>query len=90
MPLQTKQVTVGTAAVQVLAPSNNPIHVILHNGDKSSNEYIWFGGSGAVTTSTGAHLDNAGTYQLVVRPGNSIWAITDAGTKTLHVLWQDN
>jgi hypothetical protein len=90
MALQTKQVAVGTAAVQILAPSNNPISVILHNGVKSSNEYIWFGGSSAVTTSTGAHLDNAGTYQLVLRPGNSLWAITDDDTKTLHVLWQDN
>ena len=90
MALQTKQVTVGTASVQILGPSNNPIHVILHNGDKSSNEYIWFGGGAAVTTSTGCHIDNSETYQLVLRPGNSLWAITDAGTKPLHVLWQDN
>lgn len=87
--LNTKQVTVGTTAVEILGKHNGPIQVILHNGTKSSNEYIWFGGSSAVTISTGAHLDNASTYQLVLQPGNELWAITDAGTKTLHVLYQE-
>ena len=86
--LETKQVTVGTASVQVLGEHQGPVQVILHNGEKSSNEYIWFGGGAAVTTSTGAHIDDAATYQLVIQPGNELWAITDAGTKTLHVLWQ--
>ena len=88
MAFQTKQVTVGTAAVQVLAPMSNPAKVILHNGEKSSNEYIWFGGAATVTTSTGAHLDNADTYELTLSTGNQIWAVTDSGTKTLHVIWQ--
>jgi hypothetical protein len=88
--LNTQQVSVGTAAVQVIGTHSNPVQVILHNGMKSSNEYIWFGGSSAVTTSTGAHLDNADTYQLILWAGSELWAITDAGTKTLHVLSQDN
>ena len=88
MALFTKQVTVGTAAVQVLEQDMNRIQVLLHNGEKSGNNYIWFGGAATVTTSTGAHLDNADTYQLVIQPGNELWAVTDAGTKTLHVLWQ--
>lgn len=88
MALQTKQVTVGTAAVQVLSQNMNRIQVLLHNGEKSSNEYIWFGGAATVTTSTGAHIDNADTYQLIIQPGNELWAVTNSGTKTLHVLWQ--
>ena len=90
MALETQQVTVGTAAVQIFGTRNNPTHVLLHNGEKSSNEYIWFGGSSAVTTSTGAHLDHADTYQLILWAGSELWAITDSGTKTLHVLSQDN
>jgi hypothetical protein len=86
--LNTQQVAVGTAAVQIIGTNQNPVQVILHNGVKSSNEYIWFGGSSAVTTLTGAHLDDADTYQLIIQPGNELWAITDAGTKELHVLWQ--
>ena len=88
--LETKQVTVGTAAVQILGPRNNPTHVLLHNAEKSSNEFIWFGGGPAVTTSTGAHLDDSETYQLTLWAGSSLWAITDDGTKSLHVMWQDN
>jgi hypothetical protein len=84
----TKQVTVGTVAVQVLAPMTNPTKVLLHNAEKSSNEFIWFGGSADVTTSTGAHLDNSDTYQFELSTGNQIWAITNSGTKSLHVIWQ--
>ena len=90
MGLETKQVAVGTTAVQIFGPTNNPRHVLLHNGEKSGNNFIWFGGSSAVTTSTGAHLDNSDTYQLILWPGSSLWAITNSGTKDLHVLWQDN
>ena len=87
--LETKQVSVRTTAVQILGMQDNPVQVILHNAQKNSNEYIWFGGSSAVTISTGAHLDDASTYQLVLKPGNELWAITDAGTKSLHVLYQE-
>lgn len=87
--LNTAQITVGTAAVRVLEPAMKAREVILHNANKSSNEYIWFGGGSAVTTSTGAHLDNSDTYQIILQPSNELWAITDSGTKALHVLWQE-
>jgi hypothetical protein len=89
MSLNSAQFTVGTTAVQVFAPSANPRQVILHNANKSSNTFIWFGGSSDVTTSTGAHLDNAATYQLVLQPSNSLWAISDSAGRELHVLWQE-
>jgi heptaprenylglyceryl phosphate synthase len=56
MALATKQVTVGTAVVSVLEPQTNQTRVIIHNAEKSSNEFIWIGGSNAVTTSTGFTL----------------------------------
>ena len=87
MTFQTAQFTVGTAAVQIIAPQTNPTQIILHNAQKQSNNYIWFGGSSAVTTSNGIHLDNADDYQLVLQPGNSLWAISDSN-KELHVSWQ--
>jgi hypothetical protein len=90
MALETKQVTVGTAAVQIFGTTNNPRHVLLHNANKGGNEYIWFGGGAAVTTTTGAHIDHSDTYQLILWPGSELWAITNSGTKDLHVMWQDN
>lgn len=88
MPLQTAQYTIGTASVQILQPQSNPTQVILHNADKSSNEYIWFGGSADVTITNGIHLDNGEDYQLVLQPGNALWAISDDAGHSLHVMWQ--
>jgi heptaprenylglyceryl phosphate synthase len=88
MALRTKQVTVGTAVVSVLEPQTNQTRVIIHNAEKSSNEFIWIGGSNAVTTSTGFHLDPMQTIEFVLDTGNQIWAITDKPGKSLHVLWQ--
>jgi len=88
MALQTKQVAVNTTAVKILEANSRPQQVILHNAEKSSNTFIWFGGNSSVTTSTGAHLDNASTYELTLFPGNELWAIVDSGPRSLHVLWQ--
>lgn len=88
MTLQTAQYTIGTAVVQILTPQSNPTQVILHNASKSSNTFIWFGGSSDVTTSTGIHLDDADDYQFILQPGNSLYAIADANDRPLHVMWQ--
>ena len=52
MPLQTAQYTVGTAAVQIISPQNNPTQVLLHNAEKQTTHYIYLGGSSSVTTET--------------------------------------
>ena len=83
-----KQVTVGTTAVQVLGPQLNPTKLILHNAEKASNEFIWFGNSSAVTTTSGAHLDNASTYEWTLGVGDELWAITDKPGKSLHIIWR--
>jgi hypothetical protein len=70
-----------------LSSQSNPTQVILHNANKQSNNYIWFGGLSAVTTSTGIHLDNADDYQFVLQPGNELWAISNSD-KELNVMWQ--
>ena len=83
-----KRVTVGLTAVQVMGPQPNTTKLILHNAEKSSNEFIWFGNSSAVTTSTGAHIDNGETYEWTLGVGEELWAITDKEGKTLHVIWR--
>ena len=45
MPLQTAQYSIGTASVEILSPQTNPVQMILHNANKSSNTFIWFDGS---------------------------------------------
>jgi hypothetical protein len=89
MALNTQQFTIGTTSIQIFSPSANSRQVILHNANKSSNTFIWFGGSSDVTTTSGAHIDDASTYQLVLQGGNSLWAISDSAGRALHVLWQE-
>lgn len=89
MSLNTQQFTIGTAVTQIFSPSAKPRQIILHNANKSSNTFIWFGGNADVTTSTGAHLDDADDYQLVLQPGNALYAISDGSSRALHVLWQE-
>jgi hypothetical protein len=88
MALKTKQVTVGTSVVSVLEPQPNQVRLLVHNAEKSSNEFIWLGGSNAVTTSTGYHLDPMETIEIILDTGNQVWAISDKAGKKLHVLWQ--
>jgi len=87
MPLQTAQYTVGTAAIKVLSSQSNPTQVLLHNAEKTINHYIYLGGSSSVTTETGIHMDGSDNYQMVLQPGNSLWAIA-ANNYDLHVSWQ--
>lgn len=87
--LNTAQYSIGTVSEKIIGPFLNPVNVILHNANKTSNTFIWFGGGSAVTTSTGAHLDNSDTYQLTLLPGNEIWAISDGSSRALHALWQN-
>jgi len=44
MPIFTNNVTLGTAAVEVVSPEVLSQEVHLHNMTKSSNEYIYIGG----------------------------------------------
>ena len=87
--LNTAQYTIGTVSQKIIGPFLNPVTVLLHNANKQSNTFIWFGGGSAVTTSTGAHLDNSDTYQLTLLPGNEIWAISDDTGRALHAIWQN-
>ena len=87
MTFQTAQYTVGTAAVQIISPQNNPTQVLLHNAEKQTTHYIYLGGSSSVTTETGIHMDGSDNYQMVLQPGNSLWAIA-ANNYDLHVSWQ--
>ena len=88
MALNTKQLTVGTTAVLVLGPQPNKTKLVIHNAEKASNEFIWLGGSSGVTTTTGFHIDPAGTLEITLDVGNQVWAISDKPGKPVHVLWQ--
>lgn len=80
--------TLGTA-ILVCPPHPEWQRVTLHNATKSSNEYVFVGPIG-VSTTTGLHIDPGGTLQLQLNADEDLWAVSDPGGLTLHVLRQTN
>ena len=87
MSIDNKQVTLGTAAIQIVSPSVMPQRVTLHNHTKSSNQYIFVGGT-AVTSGNGVHIDPGDTMQLNLLPLESVYAVSDPSGLTVGVLIQ--
>ena len=76
MTLVNRQVTLGTAATEIVGHDNMPHDVILHNMTKSSNEYIFYGGPD-ITTTNAPHIDPGETIQFTLRPGDRLYALSD-------------
>ncbi len=85
MPLVHSQVTLGTAAVEIVGHDNMPHDVILHNMTKSNNNYIFYGGS-AVGTANAPHIDPGETIQFTLRPGDRLFAVSDPAGLVVGVL----
>jgi hypothetical protein len=86
MPFFSDLYTLGTAASLVVPPATSPQQVILHNHEKSSNTYIHIGGSAGITVANSIHLDDSETYQFVLPPGESVYALGTADGYVLGVL----
>lgn len=77
MPWTTSNVTLGSAATQIVGPDNMPQQIILHNMTKSSNEYIHIGPDNTVTDLNSIHIDPGQTIYLTLMPEDEIWAVSD-------------
>lgn len=86
----SKRMTVGTAAVQVVEPHNQPQSVKFVN---AGGEVIRIGGDNQVDPANAYGIarlpDSPNTtrniWEFELNPGESIWAITAANTSTLNV-----
>ena len=85
MPLQHRQVTLGTAATEIVGHDNMPHHVILHNMIKSNNNYIFYGGS-AVSATNAPHIDPGETIQFDLGPGDRLFAVSDPASVVVGVM----
>ena len=85
MPLVHSQVTLGTAATEIVGHDNMPHEVILHNMTKSSNSFIFYGGS-AVSTTNSPHIDPGETIQFTLRPGDRLFAVSDPAGLVVGVM----
>lgn len=85
MPITSQQITLGTAGVLIVPSYHNAQTIQLHNHTKSSNEYIFVGGSG-VTSATGIHIDPGEDRTIEVPPGDELWAASDPDGLVVGIL----
>ena len=88
MPIENRAVTLSnTNAQMIVSHDNMPHYVVLHNATKSSNEYVYIGGSSAVANSThGLHIDPGQTIYLELQPEDVIWATSDPDGLEVQVM----
>jgi hypothetical protein len=85
MTILHRQVTLGTAATEIVGHDNMPHDVILHNMTKSSNQYIYYGGS-AVSTTNAPHIDPGETIQFTLGPEDRLFAVSDPAGLVVGVM----
>jgi hypothetical protein len=85
MPISTAHYSVGTTRVKIVEAANIAQHICIHNHEHSSANNVFIGGSD-VTASNGIHAQATLTSQMILGPGDDLWAIADGGTNELHVL----
>jgi len=85
MTLVNRQVTLGTAATEIVGHDNMAHDIILHNMLKSSNQYIFYGGPD-VSTTNAPHIDPGETIQFTLRPGDRLYALSDPSGLVVGVL----
>jgi len=61
---------------QIVETWHTPQRVVLHNMSKSSNNFVHFGPE-TVSTTNSIHIDPGETVNLLVVPGDTLWAVSD-------------
>ena len=85
MSVYHDRVTLGTAAVEIVPAFHNAQYVMLHNMTKSSNQYIFVGGS-AVTTTNSIHIDPGDNLDFQLPPGDSLYALSNPNGLEVGIL----
>jgi hypothetical protein len=85
MTVINRQVTLGTAATEIVGHDNMPHDVILHNMTKSSNHYIFFGDAN-VSTTNAPHIDPGETIQFTLGPDDRLFAVSDPAGLVVGVM----
>ena len=80
MAIITSQVTVTTTRQSIISSDNVPRDVLLH-----AKHEIYIGNSG-VTSSNGYVMDNGDEVRLSLQEGEDLYAVSGAGSGTLHIL----
>lgn len=82
MAIYTGQLTVGTTAITLDGGSSDPVRIHVHNNDNTNNLYL---GNESVTSSTGLALPKLDSVEMILNPGEILYAV--AGSGTIAVSW---
>jgi hypothetical protein len=85
MAITSGQQTIGTTRQLVDGISPNPSRLHIHNMDNTNSIYL---GNEGVTTANGLQLVKLDSIELVMNPGESLYAVSSAGTHTISWLRQ--
>ena len=85
MTILTRQVTLGTAATEIVGHDNMPHDIILHNMTKSSNQFIFYGGANVSTTNS-PHIDPGETISFTLGPDDRLFAVSDPAGLVVGVM----
>jgi hypothetical protein len=85
MAITSGQQTIGTTCQLVDGISPNPSRLHIHNMDNTNSIYL---GNEGVTTANGLQLVKLDSIELVMNPGESLYAVSSAGTHTISWLRQ--
>ena len=85
MPLENRQVSIGTAAAEIVGADNMPHQVHVHNNNNDNAHVLFLGGS-AVTISTGLRLAPQETITMTLQPNGRLFAISNHTATVASVL----
>jgi 2-keto-3-deoxy-6-phosphogluconate aldolase len=80
MPIQSGQITAGTAAVEIPFTSTMPFNLEIKNLDNTDDLFI---GNGNVSTTTGLKLDKEERISLTVGPSDKVFVVSAKGTHSV-------
>lgn len=90
MTVVNRQVTLGTAATEIVGADNMPHHVFISNnatpgGEEGATNFVFLGASG-VTASTGAKLVPGQSVNLRMEPSDRLFAVSSPAGIVVSVL----
>jgi len=85
MAITQGQLTVGTSATEIDGISTSPSRLHVHNNDSTNNLFL---GNASVTSSNGLRLMKLDSIELIMNPGEVLYAVSASGSHQVSWLRQ--
>jgi hypothetical protein len=85
MAITSGQLTVGTSRTEIDGISTSPSRLHVHNNDNTNDLFL---GNGSVTSSNGLRLMKLDSIELIMNPGEALYAVSASGSHQVSWLRQ--